>query len=192
MKIPFRFQMTEFDCGPTTFCNALSYLYQREEIPIELIKGIYYYTLDMYNNLKTFGAGGTSKSAATFLTNWMNHYSKTHNFDLHCKKIKGKKVSINYLKQFLNKKSVIVLRLWSLVEHYVLLLKIDNNFAYFFDPYFQNTGFYKNEKEIEMIYKNKFSYNRKVSIKRLESVDCTLDYTLGKPNKRECIIIRRK
>ena len=36
MKVPLRYQNTEYDCGTTTFINALAYLYDREEIPVEL------------------------------------------------------------------------------------------------------------------------------------------------------------
>ena len=43
MKNPLRYQNTEYDCGPTTFTNALAFLYDREEIPIELLKAIYKY-----------------------------------------------------------------------------------------------------------------------------------------------------
>lgn len=32
MKNPLRYQMTEYDCGPTSMLNAVSYLFQREEI----------------------------------------------------------------------------------------------------------------------------------------------------------------
>ena len=46
MKIPLRFQCTEYDCGTTSFINALLYLYDRENIPIEFIKAIYNKKLD--------------------------------------------------------------------------------------------------------------------------------------------------
>ncbi len=32
MKNPLRYQMTEYDCGPTSMLNAVSYLFQREAI----------------------------------------------------------------------------------------------------------------------------------------------------------------
>lgn len=41
MKISLRFQNTEYDCAITTFINALAYLYDREEFPVELLKDIY-------------------------------------------------------------------------------------------------------------------------------------------------------
>lgn len=49
MKVPLRFQNTEYDCGTTSFVNALAYLYDREDIPVELLKAIYRYTLDVEN-----------------------------------------------------------------------------------------------------------------------------------------------
>ena len=31
MKVPLRYQNTEYDCGTTSFVNALAYLYDRED-----------------------------------------------------------------------------------------------------------------------------------------------------------------
>ena len=36
MDNPLRYQMTEYACGPTSMLNAVSYLFQREEIPPEI------------------------------------------------------------------------------------------------------------------------------------------------------------
>lgn len=30
MKNPLRYQMSEYDCGPTSMLNAISYLFERE------------------------------------------------------------------------------------------------------------------------------------------------------------------
>ena len=49
MKSPLRYQITEFDCGTVSLINAISYLYDREEIPSKLIRSIYVYTLDCHN-----------------------------------------------------------------------------------------------------------------------------------------------
>jgi len=40
MKNPLNYQTTEYDCGPTTLINAISYLFRREEIPPDVIKHI--------------------------------------------------------------------------------------------------------------------------------------------------------
>lgn len=49
MKVPLRYQVTEFDCGTISLLNVLSYLYERNEIPAELVKVIHRYTLDCYD-----------------------------------------------------------------------------------------------------------------------------------------------
>lgn len=46
MKVPLRFQVTEFDCGTVSLLNAFSYLFDREELPALLVKKINEYTLD--------------------------------------------------------------------------------------------------------------------------------------------------
>ena len=57
MKVPLRYQMTEYDCGPTSLLNAMSFLFEREELPPELVRNIMLYSLDSY------GADGCSGAA---------------------------------------------------------------------------------------------------------------------------------
>lgn len=56
MKTPLLYQLSEFDCGPITLYNALKYLFNRNEIPYEVIKEIMNITLDEKEK-------GTSKKA---------------------------------------------------------------------------------------------------------------------------------
>ena len=46
MKSPLRYQVTQYDCGPTTMTNAILYLFEREEIPPDLVRHIGLCTLD--------------------------------------------------------------------------------------------------------------------------------------------------
>ena len=55
MKTPLHYQMTEYDCGPITVMNAIIYLFEREQIPPDLIRNIMLYCLDGY------GGGGPRK-----------------------------------------------------------------------------------------------------------------------------------
>ena len=48
MKTPLHYQMTEYDCGPITVMNAIIYLFEREQIPPDLIRNIMLYCLDGY------------------------------------------------------------------------------------------------------------------------------------------------
>ena len=49
MKTPLRHQITEFDCGSVSLINCIAYLFERHEIPAELVKEISTYTLDCYD-----------------------------------------------------------------------------------------------------------------------------------------------
>ena len=62
MKSPLHYQISEYDCGPTSMLNAIKFLFEREQISPELIRNIMLYSLDSYS---TEGAGksGTSRIA---------------------------------------------------------------------------------------------------------------------------------
>ena len=64
MKVPLTFQNTEYDCCVASFVNALNFLFEREEVPVQLIKIINQYTLDERGSNGVIGEGGTSYSAA--------------------------------------------------------------------------------------------------------------------------------
>ena len=79
-KMSYREQITEFDCGPTAFANALIYLFKRDEIPAEVIRQVYKHTLNDPKNGTTFGAMNR-------LTKWLNSYkSKTFSLNALVKK----------------------------------------------------------------------------------------------------------
>mgnify|MGYP000547423936 CR=1 FL=1 len=43
MKNPLHYQLSEYDCGPTSMMNAIAYLFEREEIPPEAIRNTMLY-----------------------------------------------------------------------------------------------------------------------------------------------------
>ena len=60
MKNPLHYQLTEYDCGPTSLLNAVNYLFEREEIPPEIVRNIMLYCLDCYGADGVSGKSGTS------------------------------------------------------------------------------------------------------------------------------------
>ena len=48
MKNPLHYQLSEYDCGPTSMLNAVSYLFQREEVPPEIIRNITLFAILVY------------------------------------------------------------------------------------------------------------------------------------------------
>ena len=84
MKIPLKYQSSEYDCVPTTFLNALSFLFDRKDIPPEVIKAIMLYSLDTFNSFGEVGKGGTSGFAIEFICEWLNSYKETNGFNIEC------------------------------------------------------------------------------------------------------------
>lgn len=192
MKIPLRFQITEFDCWTVSLQNAISFLYEREDIPAELIREIAMYTLDCYDKKWNLWQWGTSRNAIAYLAKWIVEYSKKHDFWLSAIHKEGKDVTIDILKSFLKDNRVILLRTYLLSsEHYVIITKIHDDFIYVWDPYFLDAWFYDNDKDVDIILGRLFDYNRRISLKRF--VSCSKkDFALGPFKWRECTLIQRK
>ena len=49
MKSPLRYQATEYDCGPTSMTNAIIYMFDRSEIPPDVMRHIGQGTLDSFD-----------------------------------------------------------------------------------------------------------------------------------------------
>lgn len=78
MKVPLRYQNTEYDCGTTSFVNALAYLYDREDVPVELLKAIYKFTLDVEDKNGIEGKGETSRKHAQLLAKYFVEYANNN------------------------------------------------------------------------------------------------------------------
>ena len=65
MKTPLHYQMTEYDCGPISMMNAIIFLFDREQIPPDLIRNIMLYCLDGYGAEGAPGRSGTMQFTAS-------------------------------------------------------------------------------------------------------------------------------
>ena len=190
MKVPLRFQVTEFDCGTVSLLNAFSYLFEREEIPAELVKAIHKYTLDCYDELGNLGQGGTSREAINKLTHWITRYANSKNFNIKCERLEGNEITLTKMKECLDNIGCVFIRCWQQTEHYVIITKIDKKNAYIFDPYYLDKNEYVKDSEIKIILNKPFTHNRIVTLKRLFS-ESTKDFAMGKIKNRECVLINR-
>ena len=144
MKNPLHYQLSEYDCGPTTMLNAMSYLFEREEIYPELIRNIMLYCLDCYGCEGTPGKSGTSRAAMMFLSNWLNGFGEIRNFPVTSRYLSGKSVylgSESYVTDTLRKGGVAVVRLYYDEPHYVLLTGQREGLVEMFDPYYREEPF---------------------------------------------------
>ena len=152
MKSPLRYQFSEYDCGPTTMLNAVSYLFEREEIPPEIIRNVMLYSLDCYSKKGEPGRAGTSRMAMMFLSNWLDGFGRATNLPLSSQYLAGKSVYIgqeSFINDALHRGGVAVVRLFYDVEHYALLTgETADGSILMFDPWyvpdesdeFQGTG----------------------------------------------------
>ena len=191
MKVPLRFQVTEFDCGTVSLLNAFNYLFEREEIPALLVKSIHKYTLDCYDENGNLGNGGTSKEAIKKLTHWITNYANNNDFDVICKRLENDEVNCENMTKCLNNNGVIFARCFQTNEHYVIITKIKGNKAYIFDPYYFDKSYYDKDRQVKIILNKPFTHNRIVTLKRLFS-ETRKDFSLGPIDSRECVLINRK
>ena len=94
------------------------------------------------------------------------------------------------MKNNLNRKSVIIARCWQDGEHYVLITKIDDIFAYIFDPYYLEEDYYTQDSDVAIVLHETFSHNRLVKIERLFD-ESKKDFSLLEKKNRSVIILKR-
>ncbi|WP_455715316.1 peptidase C39 [Anaerosporobacter sp.] len=191
MKNYLYYQTSEYDCGPTTLCNAMRYLYGREELSPELLKAIFMYTLDAYNEKGEVGRHGTSRMAMKFLSSWFNQFGKSTNFPIHAEFLVDNQVYISsnsMITSCLQQRGVVVARV--LLEgdgHYVLLTGLENGMVRLFDPYDMSDD-KKVFPGVEIVEDQPKKCNRLVKPEIMNSViDRT--YSFGAMKMREAMLI---
>ena len=165
MKNPLHYQLSEYDCGPTSMMNAIAYLFEREEIPPEAIRNTMLYCLDCHSKEGIPGKRGTSRAAMMFLSNWLNESRINH---------------------ALNHGGVAVVRLYLDEEHYVLMTGVENENILLFDPYYWDEPY--EQKDILIDKDHPRAYNRIVPFKYFNQENEEI-YSLGPLEEREAVLI---
>ncbi len=189
MKTPLSYQITEYDCGPTTVMNAVSFLFRREEIQPDIIKHIMLYTLDGYNEKGESGKNGTTGMAMRFLCGWLNHFGKVMKFPIHCEELKSEEVFVaqnSKLVAALQQNGAAIVRLKYGCWHYVLFTGADEECIYLFDPYYRKQPF--RQKDIKIIVDAPAKWNRKVPYSYFNSEE-NGPYALGPKEAREATLL---
>lgn len=189
MKNPLHYQLSEYDCGPTSMLNAMSYLFQREEIPPEIVRNIMLYCLDCYGADGAAGKSGTSCMAMMFLSNWLNGFGQAGHLPISSRYLSGEAVNFRQdssLRDALRWGGAAVVRLDLDGWHYVLLTGIQEDRVFLFDPYYLDTPF--EDEEIHMVTDHPGAYNRIVPTRYFERETREL-YSLGPVESREAVIL---
>ena len=94
MKVPLRYQVTNYDCGPTSLLNGLSILFEREEIPPEVLRRIVACSIDWIGEDGTPGKRGTTHAAMAHLSAWLEDCGRAGWLDVSCRYLTGKDVTL--------------------------------------------------------------------------------------------------
>ncbi len=189
MKIPLRYQITEYDCGPTSLLNGLSFLFEREELPPELVRSIMLYSLDSYGPDGAFGKNGTSHAAMMFLSNWLDCFGKTGMLDIQSQYLTGRDVNLGYdsrLRYALACGGAAVVRLDLECWHYVLVTGVDGDSVRLFDPYLLPEPF--PVPEVKVVQDSPCACNRIVPAGMMDSLEIH-PYAFGPYETREAVLL---
>lgn len=192
MKNPLHYQISECDCGPTTMLNAISFLFEREEIPPEIIRNVMLYSLDCYGAGGAPCRAGTSRMAMMFLSNWLDSYGEATKLPLASQYLAGKSVYIGQesrINDALCRGGVAVVRLFYDVEHYALLTGIEGDKIKMFDPWFVEDGTDEfTGTGVTTTLAHPREYNRLVPMALFNDDEYKL-YALGPTSDREAVLL---
>lgn len=193
MKNPLHYQISEYDCGPTSILNGVSFLFDREQIPPTVIKTIMFNCMDCADASGECGKRGTSCNAIRFLSGWLDRYGVSGDIAVCSRFEQGSCVSLaedSTLTRVLQGGGAAVVHIFlDGIGHYVLLTGIEENRVYMFDPYFDPgiTG----ADGVLMDNSHPFSYNRIVPVSLLDGQE-RVSYSMGPDPTRECVLLMRR
>jgi hypothetical protein len=197
MKTPLRYQVTHFDCGTATFINALMYLFERDEIPQEVVEYVTMVTGDRNLGLGG-GHGGTSAKACSFLAAWCNDYvAERSSMPIRCQALEGpEEVSVNEgsaLVEGIASGAVAMTECCLGADHYVLITGIDEKYVYLWDPYYDTWPLHELDAPVvgvQMDWDHPHEYNRVVERWVLEEPAGT-PYSLEAKCGRDAVLVWR-
>ena len=189
MKVPLRYQITEYDCGPTSLLNAVSFLFEREEIPPEVVRNIMLFCLDSYGADGFSGKSGTSHTAMQFLSHWLDGFGQTGRLALSSAYLSGREVDFGQnsrLRDALLRRGAAVVRVDLDGWHYILLTGIHGDDVYAFDPYRIDGGF--PVQDVRTTEEHPGEYNRVIPV-RLLTRESVAPYAFGPMETREAVLL---
>lgn len=194
-RAPLRYQFSEYDCVPTTIGNAIAYLFEREEIPPEVVQRIYLYTLDAAGRRGTF-ARGSSDESVRLLAHWLEQFS-TDRFGVRTEFLAGREVHLgrgNRIVECLNDGGVALLNItydhgdW----HYVLAVRADAKRLYFFDPYWRRDIRRVGRSVRRLEPAREDGANLAIERAWLDTASNRRRFCLGSWRNRDCLLIWRR
>lgn len=189
MGYPLQYQLTEYDCGPTSVINALRFLFDRKLLRPDMIKCIYQLCLEGFNCHGEMGKTGTSRCAMTYLAQWFNQYAAQRHFPIHTETLLGKDTYLapgSAITCALQAGACALVRCHFGCEHYILLTGLGEGEAvYAFDPYYLDKPLRR--RDIVRLSDQPDRANTQLTWARLNREDRDY-YAMGKQDMRECVL----
>ena len=182
MKVPLRYQMTEYDCGPTSLLNAMSFLFEREELPPELVRNIMLYSLDSYGADGCSGKSGTSHAAMMFLSHWLDSFGKTGQLDIRSMYLTGREVNWSQQSRL---RSALLRATGGEPVRPRSIAGLDGENVRLFDPYQMPEPF--SIDGVQVVH-DPYACNRVVPVSMFESEDIH-PYAFGPYDTREAVLL---
>ena len=167
----------------------MSFLFDRDRIPPEVIRNIMLYCLDCYGPDGISGKSGTSCAAMMFLSNWLNGFGKVGRLPVSSQYVSGQGVYLgehSLINDALKRGGVAVVRLFYDEWHYVLFTGIQDDGILLFDPYYREEPF--DRKDIKLVFDHPAAYNRIVPQSCLNGEELSL-YAMGPADDREAVLL---
>ncbi len=191
MKIPLRYQVSEFDCGTVSLLNAVSYLYKRSDIPLELVRAIHLYTIDCYDINGDKSNEWMANESIKQLCNWITNCTKKNNYGLDCIYLRGEEVTYELMEKCIRNDGVIFIKCLRGDPQYDIITNMNQSYTYIFDANYIDDDYYDKDVDIKCVQSKPFDYNRIVKTERL-FMDSDKDFSLGKISQRECVLMNRR
>lgn len=209
MKTPLRYQATNYDCGTTALVDALMFLFERAQIPPEVVRFLTALTCDKCVGTTPELRGGTSAAAMAFAAAWLNDCSGKLDLPVACEQLRGDAVTLRAggrLDAELRAGAAVVAGVCLGADHYVVLTGIedaggaglaagsaDGGLVRVFDPYYDTWPLHDLPRPavgVRMVDDAPFSHNRLVERWVFEEPAGT-PYTFEQKTGREALVLRR-
>ena len=190
MKSPLMYQMIENSGGETAIYNCLSFLFERDELPLEFVKIRTSYATGCYDETGRLENREFCENLLFFAASWLSDYAKEKHIPLVAKYLTKDDVNLLEIRKCLLAGGCVDLKTERDGKHYITITKMDDTYIYAFDSYYKPVGAFKPHLGVEVVNDKPFHYNRKILIEKFISEKPT-EYTLGIENYREAILFYR-
>lgn len=189
MKSPLMYQMSEISCGEITIFNCVSFLFEREEMPLEFLKIMSSYALSCYTKIGELENGEFCNNLMFFTARWINGYAQARRIPLIAKYLKSNDVNLLEIRKCLINGGCVSLKTDFNGRHYIAIMKMDSEYVYAFDSYYKKE-FDKQNPGVDVVLDKPFEYNRKIKIEKFIS-EVSGEYSLGAVREREAVLFFR-